>query len=335
MITALYLSHFRNFSHRHLHFHKGLQAIVGPNTSGKTTILEALYFASIGRSFKTQRPIDMIQYGTKAFVIEISFIKDEIEQNIRISYDEKYQKEIRYNQSRYTLFTPLLGIFPTVLSLPMDSKMIYGSSEERRKFLNILLAQSHPVYVHHLNRYRKALMHRNALLKQNIRKTIEIWERELIQSGHYLQQQRSRSIDLLNRKVQTIYHHLFFSTEEVLLVYRPSEATERDFNAIREKEILLGTTLIGAHKDDFLILIQGKSAKQFTSEGQKRTFLIILKLAESSLLSSSLLLIDDFGIHLDKRRQQIIEQYLQEYPQVCITSPYCTQHISKNIFITE
>lgn len=330
-LKRIRLFQFRNFKKLDLEFGDGLNAIIGPNAIGKTTLLEAIHFISTGRSFRTQKLQEVIKKGEKSFSLEAFFVKDGVEQTLSIFFNGK-EKEIKHNQTTYTSFSPLLGLFPTVVYSPFDIELIHGSPAERRRFLNIFIAQANPLYVYYLTRYSKALLQRNALLRRKNSATIEIWEEELIKTGDFIQAKRAEVIQELSKSTKEFYEELSSNKEDVEILYKPSKITPTVFEKIREKELILGYSLMGAHRDDLEINLSGLSAKNYASEGQKRTVIAALKLAEKKHLSPSILLIDDFGVHLDEARKSKFEEIIHEESQLFLTSPFPLE-TSKQTFL--
>ncbi len=320
-LKRIRLFQFRNFKELDLEFGDGLNAIIGPNAIGKTTLLEAIHFLSIGRSFRTNKLQEIIKKGEENFTIQAFFSKDGVDQTLSIFYDGT-NKEIKHNQTSYNSFTPLLGLFPTVIYSPFDIELIHGAPPERRRFINILIAQANPLYVYYLTRYTKALAHRNALLRKKQLSTIEIWEDDLIKSALFIQEKRAEVIQILSLRTKDFYKELSNGAEEVQLHYKPSKISNQIFEKSRERELALGYSLLGPHRDDLDISLNELSAKNYGSEGQKRTIIAALKLAEKEHLGSAILLIDDFGVHLDGTRKAKFEEKIASQNQLFLTSPF-------------
>ncbi len=321
ILNRIRLFHFRNFKELDLEFGDGLNAIVGPNAIGKTTILEAIHFLSVGRSFRTTKLQEIIKKGEESFSIQAFFSKDGVDQTLSIFYDGT-TKEVKHNQTSYNTFTPLLGLFPTVVYSPFDIELIHGAPPERRRFLNILIAQANPLYAYYLSRYTKALTQRNALLRAKELSTIEIWEEDLIKSAEILQKKRAEAVEAISEKAKILYQELSSKSEEIKLIYKPSKISTQIFEKSRERELLLGYSLMGPHRDDLEITCENLSAKNYASEGQKRTIIAAIKLAEQAYLSPAILLIDDFGIHLDESRKAKFEEKISANGQLFLTSPF-------------
>ena len=181
--------------------------------------------------------------------------------------------------------------------------------------MNVFLAQYKPSYATALFRYTHALRQRNALLKQHLKTTLSVWEETLRREATILQQERSLAIATLSERATQIYQSLTTTSEPFSILYKPSSLT---FDA---NDLFLGYTTSGPHRDDLEFTLNTLSVKTYASEGQKRTCIAALRLAEAALLKPSLLLIDDFGIHLDHHRKQCLEEHLLSHPQLFISSP--------------
>lgn len=336
-LTSLVLKNFRNHKHLEMEFNSRVNFIVGDNGIGKTNILEAIHLMSTGRSFRTAQLTDLICHEQPSFYLEAQFLKEGISQTLKIGYDGK-KKHITYNASPLPAFSHLLGIIPSVIYSPKDIALIIGAPVERRRFLNLYLGQSDPLYIHHLVRYTKALEHRNALLKTKKEQHIaelECFEQEMATSSLYLMNARKEALKTLENTISPLLSRLTQKHEVFSMYYQPSFAMHQElckdyliaqYKEHRKKELFVGTSLIGPHRDDFSIYLDGHLVKTFCSEGQKRSFLSALKIAEWELLKAKiqkppLMCIDDLGIHLDKEREVLLEQHIHNLGQVFITSP--------------
>lgn len=330
-VSRLVLRSFRCYDDAEVPFKSGVNLIHGKNGAGKTTLLEAQTLLTTGRSFLTPHLTDCIQKERPHFYLEAHFVRDGVEQLLSIGYDGK-QKRIHYNTTPFQNVSHVLGILPSVLYCPKDSSLIMGAPQERRRFLNIQLAQTDPLYVHHLMRYHKAMKHRNALLKVKSESSIESWEQMMGESARYLMEKRAVLIEALRPKVHTFAQELSFGEDSFDLHYAPSislqkkELIEELLKTQRPKELIIGNTLIGPHRDDLHIAYKTGDAKTFASEGQKWTCIAALKLAEWEILkaqteTSPLFAIDDFGVHLDPKRTEVLQGKLSLLDQVLLTSP--------------
>ena len=333
-IESLYLRNFRNYDEEIVSFGSGVNLIIGNNAVGKTSLLEALYLLSTGRSFRTNHFSELIREGTDFFHLELSFIKDDISQVLKLSFNRK-EKEIHYNQTKYTSFTPLIGLLPSIFYHPSDVQLLMGGPQERRRFLNIYLAQGDPLYIHHLIRYQKALRQRNELLKTKSCDAIEIWEQQMAASATFLTKKRSFAIEHLSPLTAQMMELLTPCTESLKIKYQPS-FTPDAFTKHRSREMMLGMTLYGPHRDDLHFFLAELPIRSYASEGQKRTFIAALYFAaweglKEQTLTTPLLGIDDFPVHLDPVRQQQLFQRLFHFGQVFLTSPTAPSYLTGSV----
>lgn len=334
-LRSLHLQQFRNYGEIVVEFDPFLNLICGPNAQGKTSLLEAIHYLMIGRSFRSTRNQDLIRFGNSSFHLETIFCKHGVDQKLRIHMDGSERRMI-YNSTFLTSASSLLGIIPGVIMTPDDVNLIKGAPLLRRQFLDLQIAQVDPLYVHYLARFVKAMGQRNHLLKQKKEASIEIWEHEMAQGASYIVMQRRRGIDALQTHCRTFYSHLADEAEQLSLKYCSGASHCKDENEIkshylqqykknRGKEMALGFTLTGPHKDDLWIGIDGRDVRCFASEGQQRSCVAALHMGEWQRLkeiseNTPLFMIDDVGISLDdKRRERLIER-LGSLGQIFLTT---------------
>lgn len=335
-LRSLYLKHFRHYQETLFEFSPSFNLICGPNAKGKTTVLEAIHYLMLGRSFRPGLHQDLIHIGQSSFYLEAIFCKHAVDQKLRLYVDTKTRK-ILHNHTPLSQASHLLGLIQGVVMTPDDIHLIKGSPTLRRQFLDIQLAQVNPLYVHYLARYTKAMRHRNQLLKQKSLRSIESWEHEMAQAASYLVMQRRRWIHTLQIHSQAFYHSLTGETENLTLEYCSgassscqTEAEMKEFHLLqlnknRPREIHIGHTLVGPHKDDIGIKIGGQDARFFASEGQQRSCVAALRIGEWHCLQQiaediPLFMIDDVGMSLDdKRRERLLDQ-LASLGQVFLTT---------------
>lgn len=337
MLKKLYLHHFRSYEKREFTFQEGINVIRGDNACGKTNLLEAVYLLSTGRSFRTTQLTDLIRHGHPFFYLEADFASGPISQHLKVSFDGQV-KRVEHDGATYSQFTPLLGLFPTVLHVPEDIELVTGAPTERRRFLDLHIAQIDPLYIFHLARYFKAMRQRNVLLRQHKETAIESWEQILLTSGHYLQQKRREVLLSLQPPLAEAMLRLSDSIDNLLAEYRPS--TTDDYKKSRTKEMQLGATLIGPHRDDFYLTINGQDAQGFASQGQQRCAAAALRLAQwrhfATLLDTPPLVgIDDFGVHLDAKRSRALLHEIEPMGQVFVTCPHDVKMLGKTLSLYE
>lgn len=323
-LQKLILRNFRNYEEAALEFSPKVNLLRGENAQGKTNLLEAIFFISTGRSFRTSHLPELIREGGGLFYVEAQFYKEGVLQTTRLSFDGQ-NKRLMYGSTTYAHFTQLLGLLPTVLLAPEDIEIVVGPPQIRRRFLDLHLAQVDPLYVFHLARYYKAMKQRNALLRRRTLDGIESFEALMAAAAAYLHKKRAEFISQLQEPIRQAMSHLSDAKDYLQIHYHPS--TVSDFAKYRTKELDIGSTLHGPHRDDFSIEVNGKEAKSFASQGQKRCAITALKIGEwdhfyANLHSPPLFSIDDFGVHLDKRRSQLLLNHVSSLGQVFLTSPY-------------
>lgn len=319
MIKALFLRDFRNYKEEAITFSPHINYIYGDNAQGKTNLLEAIHLLIAGRSFRSPHLTDMIRFGASMFYLEAHFEKNGIEQTLKFCFEGEGRK-IYHNATALPTVSSMLGILNGVILSPEDHTLLKGGPQARRQFLDLLIAQSNPLYLHHLSRYYRAMKQRNALLKQKQLKNIEIWEEQMIPSATYLAKCRLQTTQELEKWVQSET----LASDKISLSYRASSLS---FEKHRRREQELGTTLSGPHRDDLLILIHNKEARMFGSEGQQRSCVAALKLAQWKYLHAlidhpPLMCIDDVGVSLDKKREKELYHRLEGLGQVFLTSPH-------------
>lgn len=331
MLKKLYLHQFRNYSQVEIAFSPGVNWIYGKNAQGKTNILEAIYLLSTGRSFRTHKLSQLIQQGANFFYIEAEIEKAGVTQSLKLSFDGEVKK-VEYNATSYNYFTPLLGILPHVLYAPEDLALIAGTPAHRRKLLDVHLAQIDPLYIHHLARYHKAMRHRNELLKAKSEIAIEPWEEAMAWSAAYILMQRNALIERIREPLLSKMKDISLGKDLLSIEYQTTlhgktkEAYFDQFKKNRKKEIHVGTTLYGPHRDDLLLSIQDLSAKSYGSIGQQHSVAASLRLClwqdlKRETQEIPLFSVDDFGAHLDATRQHQFHLELSQIKQIFLTSP--------------
>lgn len=334
-LRSLYLQQFRNYGESYFEFNPSLNLICGPNAQGKTSLLEAMHYLMIGRSFRPCTHQDLIQIGTTSFYLEAVFCKHNIDQKLRFHMNNK-ERKIIYNSTILPNISNLLGLIQGVIMTPDDVNLVKGTPVTRRQFLDIQIAQIDPLYVHYLARYVKAMRQRNQLLRQKQLVSIESWEHEMAHAASYIVMQRRQSIQDLQSHSQAFYAYLTEEKEHLGLEYCSGVSACQNENEIknayfqqyqknRPREMVLGYTLSGPHKDDILIKIGGRDVRYFASEGQQRSCVAALHMGEWQRLKqiaedTPLFMIDDFGISLDDKRRERLLHQLATLGQVFLTT---------------
>jgi DNA replication and repair protein RecF len=309
-VSHLRLRDFRNYARLDVDFTPGFHVLIGHNAQGKTNILEAVYLIATLRSFRGVGGAQMIQHGKKGYFVGAQVVSQG-EHEIKM-YWSSAERKLSLNGQPVRKLTDYLGVLRAVVFCTEDLQLIKGSARVRRRFLDLLLAQTFPTYLPTLQRYALALRSRNAVLKQRTFDPValESFSRELITLGEEITRLRRELIPKLSPLVRLAYRRIASDAEELRLDYQPS--IKRDFAVelaqSRERERAYRMTVVGPHRDDVQLLLNDKSAAQFGSEGQKRTLAIALKMSQTEYVTGihgtpPVLLIDDVMGELDAKRR--------------------------------
>jgi DNA replication and repair protein RecF len=332
-VAHLRLRDFRNYARLDVDFTPGFHVLVGNNAQGKTNILEAIYLLATLRSFRGVGSAQMIQHSKKGYFIGARIVSRD-EHEIKI-YWSSAERNLSLDAQPVKKLTDYLGTLRAVVFCTEDLQLVKGSGRVRRRFLDLLLAQTFSGYLPTLQRYAQALRSRNALLKQRAFDPValESFSRELITLGEEITRLRRELIPKLSPLVRLAYRQIASDAEELRLEYQPS--IQRDFAVelaqSRTREQSYRMTVVGPHRDDVQLLLNDKSAAQFGSEGQKRTLAIALKMAQAEYVSGihgtpPVLLIDDVMGELDATRRRgllpLLERARHARGQVFMT---CTE----------
>jgi DNA replication and repair protein RecF len=317
------LKNFRNYIEEDIYFHPKVNIIMGMNAQGKTNLLESLYIMSLGKSFRTNKDNEMIHFNKKFCSAKCLYNKEGKENSIEIII-KRDAKNIKINGLSAEKNSDLLENIYTVIFSPEDLKIIKDEPEKRRRFIDRELCQLKPIYYKNLGRYKKILLQRNTLLKQD--KTDEImigvWDKVLAEYGSKIIADRKEFIEKLNDISREIHSKITNKKEFLELNYEtaiPIQATLEETEELfleslrktRTRDLFRGNTGIGPHKDDIKISINDIDARHFGSQGQQRTAALSLKLAEIQLIreekkEDAILLLDDVLSELDEERQKFL-----------------------------
>lgn len=332
-LAHLRLRDFRNYARLDVDFGPGFHLLLGDNAQGKTNILEAIYLLATLRSFRGVGGAQMIRHEQSGYFVG-SKVVGQGEHEIKMYWSSR-ERKLSLDGRPVRKLTDYLGAVRAVVFCSEDVQLVKGTARIRRRFLDLLLAQTHPTYFPLLQRYTQALRSRNALLKQRTldEGSLESFSRELIQTGEQLVQFRRELLPRLSPLARLAYRRISQDAEELRLEYLPS--VKKDFGVelaqTRAREQAYRSTLIGPHRDDLQLQLNDRAAAQFASEGQKRTLALALKMAQAEYLtgihgSPPILLIDDVMGELDIKRRSgflpLLERSHQARGQVFMT---CTE----------
>ena len=328
LLKKIALTQFRNFDIETFAFNSKIVGITGLNGAGKTNLLDAIYYLCYTKSYFQNREINNVKYDTNGFRVEGNFENETI-----ICKWKEGKKTIEHNGIVYEKITEHIGKYSSVMIAPDDIELINDGSELRRKFMDGLLSQSDSVYLEYLLLYQKILTQRNAYLKQTTASNIshdllDIYDEQLVQYGAYLIQERKKLAIQLPEWVQDYYATLSSEAEIVGVQYRNSaepESLKAILEKSRRRDLEYKRTLVGPHTDDWIFLIGENPMKAHGSQGQKKSFLISLKLAHIKWLEllnkTPFLLLDDIFEKLDRKRLLKLFEMLGQFdiPQIFLT----------------
>ncbi len=334
ILQNISILHYRNIATANLELSPKMNCLVGHNGAGKTNFLDAVYYLSFCRS--AFNPIDsqVMSHDADFFMLEGHYTNEQGEpEQIHCSMKRGTKKHIKRNQKEYKRLSSHIGLIPLVFVSPSDSLFIEGGSEERRKLMDVVIAQYDHSYIEALSSYNKALQQRNTLLKMEEQPDLtlmELWEQEMARHGTLIYNKRETFVQELTPVFQEIYRKISGESEEVSLRYVShgqrgdlQEVIQRD----RHKDLAIGYSLHGVHRDDLEMLIGGYPMKREGSQGQNKSFVLALKLAQFDFLrrtssnTTPLLLLDDIFDKLDSKRVEAIIRLVSSdsFGQIFIT----------------
>ena len=342
-IDQLNLTNFRNYASLDLTLHPGLTLITGENAQGKTNLLEAIFLLSLAKSHRTNRDQELIRWGADFAKVagQITSKNQTFPLEIRLSAKGKVA---RYNHLDQAKLSQFIGRLNVILFAPEDMQFIKGSPQLRRRFLDSELGQIHPVYLQTLLDYHRLLKQRNTYLKQGRDQQqldplyLEILTDQLIDQAVTIIKYRLAFIQKLQSISQSLHHQLSDQRDHLEIVYKASSSrldyqadqTIKDqlealFAQSKSRELDQGVTLYGPHRDDLLFYLNENLAAHYASQGQQRTIILSLKLAELELMKDltgdyPILLLDDVLSELDSKRQLILMNQIENKVQTILTS---------------
>jgi DNA replication and repair protein RecF len=333
-LTKISITQFKNYHFTTFDFPERVIGICGLNGKGKTNLLDAIYYLCFTKSYFSKSDILNISFGTDGYRLEGNLNENKI---ICIQRGAG-KKEFSLNDIPYTKYSEHIGKFPAVMIAPDDIELITGGSEERRRYIDTILSQVDAEYLQKLIVYNKVLQQRNGLLKRFAEQgktdwaLLEVLDEQLIQPGNYIFTQRNAFTGQLLQLVQQFYKQISNNEEIVTLVYE-SQLKNNSFDALlnqfREKDFYLQRSNGGIHKDDISIQLNEQVFKNIASQGQRKSLLFALKLAEFEILKKNkgfapLLLLDDVFEKLDDLRMQNLLHWVcnENTGQVFITDTH-------------
>lgn len=325
IIKSMELNNFRNYENLNISFDEGTNILYGDNAQGKTNILEAVYMSATTKSHKGSKDKELIRFNEQESHIRTVVARKQpgadVLKEYQIDMHLKYNKSkgIAINKIPIKKASELFGILNMVFFSPEDLNLIKEGPAERRRFLDFELCQLDKIYLADLTNYNKILNQRNKLLKDmvycpDLGDTLPIWDMQLAETGKKIICRRKQFIQELNEIVCGIHSNISGGKESLVLKYEPNTDEvffEEALNKAKSKDMKMGMTSVGPHRDDMIFLIGGIDIRKFGSQGQQRTSALSLKLSEIELVKRTIhdtpvLLLDDVLSELDSNRQNYL-----------------------------
>ncbi|MBI1803340.1 MAG: DNA replication/repair protein RecF [Ignavibacteria bacterium] len=345
-VTSLRLRNFRNHTDSHFEFGEGTNVLLGDNGHGKTNVIEAISYLCLTKSFYTRADSLAVMFGQDVFEIDGVLIADQGHvYRIRIAYQQSTgEKLFSINQQHTEPLSCVIGKFPIVISSPEHAPITSEGPVERRRFVDFVISQSSPIYFETLLEYRRVLKQRNKILldaklsKRDPGPLLLPWDEQLVRYGSYLMMRRGKFIEEFQQFISSAYHQLVGREEEPTIEYLPvsridETRSEEGFQTLLQTQLRAkgveekrtGSTLVGPHRDEFLLKINGRELRKFASQGQHKTFLVALKIGEFFYLKdrcqeTPIMLLDDIFSELDEHRAKRLLSLVGELSQTFITS---------------
>ena len=329
-IKKISLQNYRNYNKQEINFNENINIIYGDNAQGKTNILESIFLCGFGKSFRTSKDKELIKFNESQAMVELEYQKKDRDGKIKIEISNR--KQISINGIKIKKLSELLGNINIVIFTPEDINILKDGPANRRRFLDMMIGQLRPNYVHNLNLYLKTLEQRNNYLRQikeenKSQEMLEIWDEKLAEYGEIVYKYRANYVKKIIEKINSIHKKITDEKEELKIEYVSNcEEKEQYLNLLKERrklDIIKGFTTKGVHRDDFVIYINGKEVNIYGSQGQNRTVILSLKLSELQVVRDEIgeepiLLLDDFMSELDEKRRKNFLENIKD-TQVIIT----------------
>ena len=337
-LKDLQLHQFKNHSQSKFTFTNPVNCFVGDNGAGKTNILDAIHYLSQTKSYFNHIDSQNIQFDEGYFMLKGTFDKDGDTSEIQCNLKEGEGKNIKKNNKKYKRFSEHIGQFPIIIISPTDTNLIVENSDVRRKYLDSSIAQYKQSYLQVLIQYNKALKQRNFLLKQFDQKgcfdevTLQVYDKQIIEHGNVIHRERADFLKQLTPVFNKYYSEISDGNEKVDLEYK-SQLNDSDFSQLiiesKSHDRISKTTQVGTHKDDIVFKMNAHPIKKIGSQGQQKSFLIALKLAQFEFIKEQIgfkpiLLLDDIFDKLDDHRILKLISFVNKnvFGQVFITDTH-------------
>jgi len=333
-ILDINVINFRNIKEKKFEFADTITYVYGENGSGKTNLLEAIYYLSCGKSFRNVKDSDIRMRETEYFHVDGTVSSDDTKHKIAMGM-KSGEKKIILDGKNIKKVSELFGVFIPVVFSPEDTSVINGSPMIRRRFIDRMIASTDNDYIIYLKKYNYALEQRNKLFREaidNDENLLYAYEKILTKNGIIIAERRRETVDKLNEIITDIYFRITGAKDRIFVNYK-SEFTDGDRDDLllryrnkRGNDKLLKRTSFGVHTDDIQIVINGENSRYFASTGEKKSLVVALRIAESDIYNKikneyPVMLLDDIFSELDEKRRRNLLKFFIDKAQVIITSP--------------
>lgn len=343
ILSSIQLKNFRLHKSADINFSGKLNYITGGNGQGKTSLLDSIYYLCTTKSSDAKSDSEVVSFGEPEFEINGTF-KNSSNSNVRIYYSLAENKKFYFKDEKQIYrASSVIGNFPVVLLTPSDHSITQGSPADRRKFVDAIISQASETYLKNLLDYNKTIKQRSALLSRlkefrsaSMFTELDAWSEKLVKSGVQIISARNKFITEFNGYIKDSYKTIMDDVEIPEIIYSSIDSADltsnsdieekllRQLNDRRDEELRRSTNLVGPHRDEFVFMVNDKSLRTYGSQGQHKTFQVVLRFAEFFYLKSvtnraPIFLLDDVFGELDTRRSINISKYLSQVGQAFIT----------------
>lgn len=341
-INQLTMTQFRNYNYAQIEFAPKMNILFGPNGSGKTTVLEAIHCLTVTKSFRSPYDKPLVQHGEEFYQLKGELSNDDHRDTVQLNYVINQGKKLFINSQEQEKLSRIVGEYPTVTLTPEDSEITFGPPAIRRKYINKIMSQASPVHMRLLMRLQSVLKQRNSILQEAadmpgaIDETLlSVFDDQLLEVSAKIEIARQKFITHFQPSFQSIYADIYGGARQVQLRFSPSVRYENDSQFTRDfmenlqsrraQELGFRRTVVGPQSDGYELYLDGRSLRQYGSQGEHKLVLIALKLAEGRYLKEQkgrapIFLLDDLFAELDVERSKKVLQAIENPGQIIITS---------------
>lgn len=322
-VLSLELKNFRNIENIKIEPCEGMNVICGENAQGKTNLLESIWLFTGAKSFRSSKDDDFVKFGENKTKCKMEFLAEGVEKSALIEIEER--RTAFLNDKKLKSPSLLAGNFNAIVFSPTDLRLVSDGPNVRRRFLDLAIGQLYPSYIEILKNYLRAVTQRNKIIKDyrydsTISVMLDVFEKEIAQNGIKIIEYRNRYIEILSKFTPNLYNGLSSGKENLEIEYIKSfkgENLEEELRKKRSEDMYSAKTSVGPHRDDLDFKINGISARNYGSQGQKRSVALSLKLAEAEVIKKDvgewpICLLDDVMSELDPGRQNFILNHIKE-----------------------